>query len=114
MLTPILLVSAALLQTPDPQAPTAPEAMRPPIADSHIANGLALYRRLRLRAARDEFQKAVEADPSSAAAHFYLGYTLYKIGEPTRRMSPEKVLAREHFERAFELDPEFRPVWSGH
>lgn len=110
MLIPILLVSTMLVQSPADQAP-ANEATRLELAETHILSGLDLYPRLRFRAAREEFQKAVDANPSSAAAHFYLGYTLYKIGEPTRRMSPEKVLAREHFERAYELDPGFQPVW---
>jgi predicted Zn-dependent protease len=47
------------------------------------------YKRRRFREAAGEFRKAVDADPASAAAQYYLGYTLYKIGEPTRRLTPE-------------------------
>ncbi len=103
-----LLLAGLLQQAPEPPAVQAApvEAVQP-----HIAAGLALYKKRRFRAAQQEFQKAVEADPASAPAHFYLGYTLYKIGEPRRRLTPEKEQAREHFARCFELDPGFRPTW---
>jgi Flp pilus assembly protein TadD len=80
-------------------------------ADPFVAKGLLLYRQRQFQAARRAFQEAVEADPSNAAAHFYLGYTLYKIGEPSRRLTPEKVQAHEEFARCFELDPSFQPAW---
>ena len=50
-------------------------------------------------------------EPQSAAAAFYLGYTYYKIAEPTRRLTPNKQKALELFDKAFELDPAFTPVW---
>jgi tetratricopeptide (TPR) repeat protein len=118
MILPLLFVSTVVLLGPTPgqdpvmTEPTQVDAID--AADPFIVRGLAFYKRLRFRAAREEFEKAVGANPSSAAAHFYLGYTLYKIGEPTKRMSPEKVLAVEHFERCYELDPGFKPVWSWH
>jgi Tfp pilus assembly protein PilF len=80
-------------------------------AEPFVAKGLLLYRRQQFQAARRAFQQAVEADSSNAAAHFYLAYTLYKIGEPTKRVTPEKVEARAEFARAFELDRSFRPTW---
>ena len=49
--------------------------------------------------------------PQSAAATFYLGYTYYKIAEPTRRLTPGKKKAAELFAKAYELDPAFQPVW---
>ena len=49
--------------------------------------------------------------PQSAAAHFYLAYTYYKIAEPTKRLTPDKQKAKEEFARAFELDPGFKPDW---
>jgi tetratricopeptide (TPR) repeat protein len=109
-MTPGIIVLAALLQ----QAPTAGAAVQEQTgasAPSHLASGIALYKKLHFRAAAAEFRKAVDADPASAAAEFYLGYALYKIAEPTRRLTPEKQEAREHFARAFELDPQFRPSW---
>jgi len=39
----------------------------------------------------------VAADPSSAAANFYLGYTIYKIAEPKRPFHPDKQKAAELF-----------------
>jgi Tfp pilus assembly protein PilF len=102
-----LMLVASLQETPAPPVQTA----SPALAQQHVSEGLALYKRRRFRAARDEFRKAVEADSSSAAAHYYLAYTLYKIGEPTRRLTSEKEESRGLFARAFELDPGFRPSW---
>jgi len=65
----------------------------------------------RFAKAEIEFRKAVEAEPQSAAANFYLGYTYYKMGERGRRLNSEKQKAKELFAKAFELDPQFRPVW---
>ena len=114
MMLPVLFVSAVLLG-PTPEAQSVPSdatvTESGSAAEPFIAKGLDLYKRLRLRAAREEFQKAVDADPENAAAHYYLGYTLYKIGEPTRRLSPEKVQATEQFARCYDLDPTFRPIW---
>jgi Tfp pilus assembly protein PilF len=80
-------------------------------ATAHIDAGLAAFKKRRFAAARAEFEKAVEADPQSAAAAFYLGYTHYKIGEPSRRMNADKERAKELFAKAFTLDPAFQPVW---
>ena len=55
--------------------------------------------------------KAEAKDPQSAAAAYYLGYTCYKMGEPSRRMNADKEKAKELFARAFSLDPAFRPTW---
>ena len=49
-------------------------------------------------------------DPQSAAAAFYLGYTIYKRHEHTRN-APEKQKALELFSKAFSIEPGFRPVW---
>jgi tetratricopeptide (TPR) repeat protein len=113
MLLPALLGLSLLAAAPAPVVvvtdipDTGSSAAAP-----YIASGVAQYRRLRFRAARDEFEKAVAADPQSAAAEYYLGYSLYKIGEPTRRLTPEKEASKGHFARAFELNPLFVPHWS--
>jgi tetratricopeptide (TPR) repeat protein len=106
-----LLLAAAMLQDPGTGQPQQPVPATAESAQAFIARGLTLYKRLRFRAAAEQFEHAVNADPGSAAAHFYLGYTLYKIGEPTRRMNPEKQRSREEFAKAFELDPAFQPTW---
>ena len=80
-------------------------------AASYIDRGLTAFRGRRLVAARAAFENAVAADPQSAAASFYLGYTLYKLGEPSRRMNANKERARELFAKAFSLDPEFKPTF---
>jgi Tfp pilus assembly protein PilF len=98
--------SAPAVATPPPQAPayTGPAA-------PNLEAGLVAFRHRHFSAARAEFEKAVAADPQSAAAAFYLGYTHYKIGEPSRRMNPDKVQAQELFAKAFSLDPAFKPTW---
>ena len=103
--------------TPIEQAPPATEPESAPAsptaasATAYIDAGLSAFRARRLPAARAAFENAVTADPGSAAAAFYLGYTLYKLGEPSRRMNANKERARELFAKAFGLDPQFRPTF---
>jgi tetratricopeptide (TPR) repeat protein len=80
-------------------------------ADEQRAAGLAAYWKLHFREAETHFQAAVDADPGSAAALYYLGYTVYKIAEPKRHDDPGKRRAAELFARAYAIDPDFRPGW---
>ena len=80
-------------------------------ADEQSAAGLAAYWKLHFREAEAHFQAAVDADPGSAAALYYLGYTVYKIAEPKRHDDPGKRRAAELFARAYAIDPDFRPGW---
>ena len=123
MLLATVLLSAAL--APQAAAPAAP----PPVpatpgvtasdlpaspsgaATPHLDSGIAAFKKRRFAAARAEFEKAEAAEPQSAAAAYYLGYTYYKMGEPSRRMNANKEKAKELFARAFTLDPAFRPTW---
>src|SRR5690349_18135967 len=83
-----------------PAAATAPEAESAPAtaapapsggsASDEIQSGLTAFAKHRFPAARAAFERAVAADPNSAAAHYYLGYTIYKIAEPKRHDSPGK------------------------
>jgi len=123
MLLATVLLSAALAPqapppaapTPDPAAPgvTATELPAPPsgAAAPHLDAGIAAFKKRRFASARAEFEKAEAADPQSAAAAYYLGYTYYKMGEPSRRMNANKEKAKELFAKAFGLDPTFRPTW---
>jgi Tfp pilus assembly protein PilF len=112
MILPALFL--ALLAAPQ-QAVTSSDvpAANPSAAQADIDAGIALFKRHHFAQAEAEFQKAVDADPSSAAAHFYLGYAIYKIAEPKRPFHPEKQKAAAEFARAYDLDPGFRPVWAG-
>jgi tetratricopeptide (TPR) repeat protein len=99
-----------------PGAPPAAAAPRPaatPVSIRHhpYLGGIAAFKKRRFAAARAEFEKAAAADPQSAAAAYYLGYTWYKIGEPSRRMNASKEKAKELFAKAFSLDPAFTPTW---
>jgi tetratricopeptide (TPR) repeat protein len=123
MLLSLLLTSAAFgLAAQEPPVPAAParpvvaaEATPgtgdPSAARAGIEVGLAAFKKRRFRQAELAFQRALDADPQSAAAAFYLGYALYKRAEPTRRLTPEKRRAAEMFAKAFALDPAFRPDW---
>jgi tetratricopeptide (TPR) repeat protein len=132
VLSAALLVQAAPETTPPDQAAplaatreAAPIEQAPPAreaaptlattgagAAAYIDKGLAAFRARRLAAARAAFENAVAADPQSAAAAYYLGYALYKIGEPSHRMNASKERARELFAKAFSLDPQFKPTFS--
>ena len=123
MLLATVVLSAALAPQAPPPAP--PPAAAPPAvsavdrpaappsaaADPHLGAGIAAFKKRRFAAARAEFEKAEAADPQSAAAAYYLGYTFYKMGEPSKRMNANKEKARDLFAKAFSLDPTFRPTW---
>ena len=122
MVLAAVVLSAALVPQAVPPAPEAPapSAVSPadlpaptstPAADPYLASGIAAFKKRRFAAARAEFEKAEAANPQSAAAAYYLGYTYYKIGEPSRRMDANKEKAKELFAKAFSLDPTFRPTW---
>jgi len=119
LLAAVLTAAALAAQAPAPeQAPAAPTTQPAAVheaptgaAVSHIDAGLASFRARRFAAARAEFEKALAAEPRSAAAAFYLGYAYYKIGEPSRRMNASKQKAKELFAQAFSLDPAFVPSW---
>ncbi|HET9315025.1 MAG TPA: hypothetical protein VFQ51_05520 [Vicinamibacteria bacterium] len=113
MMLPALLFAAALapgMQDPAGAPPADPPAMSP--SQSEIDEGLALFKRKRFAAAKKHFQTAVDQNPNDAAATFYLAYTVYKIAEPKRPFHPEKQQAAALFDKAYELDPNFKPVWA--
>ena len=115
MMLSAMLLSALLVPASSAQEPAAPaqaaEAPATAGAEEHIQAGLPLFKRKRFAAARSHFEQAVAADPSSAAANFYLAYTIYKITEPKRPFHPDKQKSAELFAKAYELDPTFKPVW---
>jgi tetratricopeptide (TPR) repeat protein len=105
MIWSAVLLTAALAAADTPAA--APES-----ADAAISAGLHAYKRRNFKLAESEFERAVQAEPNSAAAHFYLGYTIYKRVEPKRPFHPDKQKAAAEFAKAFELDPNFTPEWA--
>src|SRR5947207_3451550 len=103
---------ADAVAAPDSAAAPAPAVSGgSPAGD--IQSGLAAFAKGRFTTARAAFERAVAADPQNAAAHFYLGYTIYKIAEPKKHDSPGKKEAAAEFAKAYELDPNFKPVWGG-
>ena len=124
LVTPVVLaVLLPVLQQAVPPAAPAPQdspsavttsdmpAASTGAAQPHLDAGLAAFRKRHFSQAEIEFRKAADAEPQSAAAAFYLGYTYYKIAEPKRHDSPGKQRAAELFAKAYALDPSFRPVW---
>jgi len=105
--------SATTPEAAESTAATAAPAASGGSASDEIQSGLAAFAKHRFPAARAAFERAVAADPNSAAAHYYLGYTIYKIAEPKRHDSPGKKEAAAEFAKAYELDPAFKPVWGG-
>jgi len=117
LLPAVMLAILGQAQAPPPP-PSAPAVTSAPLpsadpgaAQADIGLGLEAFRRLHFVQAEASFEKAREEDPTSAAAAFYLGYTIYKIAEPKRPFDPGKQRAAEMFAKAFALDPNFRPVW---
>ena len=130
MLAPTLLLAAlTLTQDVPPAAPPAIEpvgaepAAQPAVAEpapatpadsstaaAAIAAGIKAYKHRQLAQAEAQFQKALDADPNSAPAAYYLGYTIYKRVEK-RPFHPDKARAARLFDQAFSLDPSFRPDW---
>ena len=111
MLLSALLVPASSAQEPAAAQQPAEAKATSGSAEEHIQAGLPLFKRKRFAAARSHFEQAVAADPSNAAANFYLAYTIYKITEPKRPFHPDKQKSAELFAKAYELDPTFKPVW---
>ena len=125
LLAPIVVAAAFISLPQEAPPPVAPSPQNPPSAvkasdlpatsaspaQAHIDAGLAAFKKRRFGAAEAAFKKAMEADPQSAAAAFYLGYTYYKLAEPRRHDSPGKQKALDLFSKAYALDPEFKPVW---
>lgn len=113
-------------QAPPPDAPEAtaapeaepaksepaPETASAASAPAAIEAGLRAFGRRRYTQAEIEFRRALEADPQSAAAAYYLGYTYYKAAEPKRPFHPDKQKSAALFAKAYELDPAFRPAWA--
>jgi len=112
MLPAILFFALAAPQDAPPQGAGTPPAS-PATAQAAIGAGLVLFKQHHFTQAEAEFQKAVDADPGSAAGYFYLGYAVYKIAEPKRPFHPDKRRAAELFAKCYDLDPHFRPVWAG-
>ena len=112
VLAAALAPQEAVAATQAPAAePMATQAAPAGAAQEYIDAGLKAFKRHRLSAAQADFQKAVDANPQSAEATYYLAYAYYKIAEPSRRLTPGKRKAAELFAKAFELDPVFRPAW---
>ena len=117
MMLPAILLSAALTpQVTPPPKPGEPKTteMAPSSAGAaqpSIDAGLAAFKKHRYGNAEIDFRKALDADPKSAAANFYLGYTYYKMNEKKGRNNPEKLKSLPLFVKAYELDPGFQPVW---
>jgi Tfp pilus assembly protein PilF len=114
MLLSALVLSAVLSPAPQAaEAVTSTDLPAGPSAASQTAidAGLAAFKKRRFAQAEVSFQKALDADPGSAAPYFYLAYTYYKQAEPKRPFHPDKQKSKDMFAKAYAIDPAFRPVW---
>jgi Tfp pilus assembly protein PilF len=114
MLLSALVLSAILSPAPQAaEAVTSTEMSAGPSAAAQAAidTGLAAFKKRRFTQAEASFQKALAADPGSAAPYFYLAYTYYKQAEPKRPFHPDKQKSKDMFAKAYAIDPAFRPVW---
>lgn len=102
--------ATAVAQEPAAESAAGPAAGSSDMAREAIDRGLSAYWRHDWDGAAAQFQIALDADPQSAAAAFYLGYAIYK-GAEFRPFHPDKERAKELFARAFELDPTFSPTF---
>jgi tetratricopeptide (TPR) repeat protein len=109
---PPLATEPAPALAAEPTPATGPASTPSSAIQEHIDAGLKAFIRGRFSQAQGEFEKAYNLDSQSAAAAFYLGYACYKLGEPSRRMDPDKTRAKELFAQAYTLDPAFVPVWN--
>jgi tetratricopeptide (TPR) repeat protein len=107
-----IMITAALAAGDPADAPAEQSAKVSAVDTADpLSAGLVDFKKKRYARAEANFEKAVEENPASAAAHFYLGYAIYKTAEPKRAFHPDKQKAAAEFAKAYELDPSFRPAW---
>jgi tetratricopeptide (TPR) repeat protein len=113
-----LILVLTLAQAEPPPAPAASESSALAVtspSDSSVARvsitaGIIEYKKRKYAQAEADFERALKADPGSAAAAYYLGYTIYKRVEK-KPFHPDKTRAARLFDQAFTADPSFRPDW---
>lgn len=73
-----------------------------PTIDRSRPEGLPEYFSSEFGDAAQRLEDTLAQHPDSAAAHYYLGYAFYMMGDLKR--------SREGFTRAYEIDPSFTPI----
>jgi Tfp pilus assembly protein PilF len=119
MLLSIFVLAAALDPSAQATTPASTEAVKSTdlpagnagVSHASLEAGLAAFKKRHFNEAEVDFRKALDADPTSAAPYFYLGYTYYKLCEKKRPFHPDKQKAKDMFAKAYAIDPAFRPVW---
>ncbi|MGD2120953.1 MAG: protein kinase [Gemmatimonadota bacterium] len=96
--------AAATLDRGDTLATRALE-LNPDLAEAHVAKGLIAQRRFDTPVSVRHIQRAVDLDPGNAMAAWAAAFFLAEVGRTDE--------AREHGERARELDPLFWPAQFG-
>jgi Flp pilus assembly protein TadD len=89
---------------PTPAAPPSAPADTTPAAataESMLAQALAAYEKQDFATAAEAFKHAIDSDPSSVEAHYYLGYALYKL----KRFDESRVA----FTQAYQLRSDYLP-----
>lgn len=88
---------------PPSTPPSTPVDTKPAAAtaESTLTQALAAYEKQDFAAAAEAFKNAIDSDPSSVEAHYYLGYALYKL----KRFDE----ARVAFTQAYQLRSDYLP-----
>jgi Tfp pilus assembly protein PilF len=74
-------------------------------SQTHFQNGLQFYFQNQYPAAVHEFQEALSINPDDARSYYFLGYAFYRLGEMEK--------AREAFDQAYQLNPQYSPIPKG-
>jgi len=85
-----------------PSGPLATLPMTSPMGFEFNLEGIRLFNQGQWAAARDQFERAVRADPGLAEAHFNLALTYHKLGRHEE--------AKREFILAGELAPQSRHI----
>ena len=105
------VLAAAAPEDAAPAKTAKTTAVAPDNTPDPLQAGLVAFKQKKFARAEDDFEKAAEENPQSAAAHFYLGYSIYKTVEHKKPFHPDKQKAAAEFQKAYELDPNFTPEW---
>lgn len=99
----VLFVAAFTLPSASAQGttPAPSEIKSAPVVSDDFDAGMRLYRSGRYAAAIGVFERATRADPTNAAAWYFLGYAQY--------VTHQTAAALDSFSKAFQADPAFDP-----
>jgi TolA-binding protein len=96
---PPAAISAEQPTAPSPASEAAAAAPEP--TGAALSRALSAYEKQDFATAADAFKSAIDEDPTSVQAHYYLGYALYKL----KRFDESRVA----FTQAYQLQSNYLP-----